>query len=429
VSIALGDFKMPVHGHLLFFVNNKLIHSVSEHPLAELSFMVQHINDGPYSLVVQVTTADGMPTNLNTTVNFHMFTQPQQPVVFIHSPAHDGFFYGSLALFRGSIYAFEPQLNGNSAYLFIDGAIVSELTSSHWGVEYSVVAGQYNISVGLFDGNKRLVASRSHTLYVGESDMGFGYIMQTAVDMQQLSARRQSFFAKVFRQNVWGSEETVSGHGSTMNATRYIRPYLQDFLSREQIRTFIDMPCGDLHWMKTMNLEGVKYTGADIVPDLVRNNKKKFEQQVSTGQYDFLTWDAVFTPMDRMYDLILMRDLIFHLPKWEVVHLLRHLNASKSKYMMISHNPYNHENHMIEGVPWNLHEPPFSLPPPIETLSEDGPEKTHRLAKYLSLWRLPLPPIPDEPTPFDDDFPKPGDANYHIPGSPNPAKNIMDEMR
>ena len=30
----------------------------------------------------------------------------------------------------------------------------------------------------------------------------------------------------------------------------------QDFLSREQIRTFIDMPCGDLHWMKTMNLEG-----------------------------------------------------------------------------------------------------------------------------------------------------------------------------
>ena len=46
---------------------------------------------------------------------------------------------------------------------------------------------------------------------------------------------------------------------------------------------------------------------------------------------------------------------------------------------------YNDQNHYIEGVPWNLHKPPFNFPPPLETLSEDGPGKTHNLAKYLSV--------------------------------------------
>jgi hypothetical protein len=46
---------------------------------------------------------------------------------------------------------------------------------------------------------------------------------------------------------------------------------------------------------------------------------------------------------------------------------------------------YNDQNHYIEGVPWNLHKPPFNFPPPLETLSEDGPGKTHKLAKYLSV--------------------------------------------
>ena len=55
------------------------------------------------------------------------------------------------------------------------------------------------------------------------------------------------------------------------------------------------------------------------------------------------------------------------------------------RYIMFSHNPYNDQNHYIEGVPWNLHKPPFNFPPPLETLSEDGPGKTHKLAKYLSV--------------------------------------------
>jgi hypothetical protein len=65
--------------------------------------------------------------------------------------------------------------------------------------------------------------------------------------------------------------------------------------------------------------------------------------------------------------------------------------ALSLKHMALPHpwvqraSRYNDQNHYIEGVPWNLHKPPFNFPPPLETLSEDGPGKTHKLAKYLSV--------------------------------------------
>ena len=42
----------------------------------------------------------------------------------------------------------------------------------------------------------------------------------------------------------------------------------------------------------------------------------------------------------RAYDLVVVRDLVFHLPQWEVKQILTHLSRSGTKYIMISHNPY-----------------------------------------------------------------------------------------
>jgi hypothetical protein len=33
-------------------------------------------------------------------------------------------------------------------------------------------------------------------------------------------------------------------------------------------------PCGDFNWMQLVNLEGIEYVGADVVPDLMERDQQ-----------------------------------------------------------------------------------------------------------------------------------------------------------
>jgi hypothetical protein len=41
----------------------------------------------------------------------------------------------------------------------------------------------------------------------------------------------------------------------------------------------LDIPCGDFNWMKLLNL-GVDYIGADIVGELIAENRRRFGAKV-----------------------------------------------------------------------------------------------------------------------------------------------------
>src|SRR5215213_5906369 len=78
----------------------------------------------------------------------------------------------------------------------------------------------------------------------------------------------QAQFTDIYRRNLWGEAESVSGSGSTMAETEDIRGYLPELLQRLGARSLLDIPCGDFHWMKTVDLGIDRYIGADIVPEL-----------------------------------------------------------------------------------------------------------------------------------------------------------------
>ena len=40
----------------------------------------------------------------------------------------------------------------------------------------------------------------------------------------------------------------------------------------------LDIPCGDFYWMNRVDRGDVNYLGADIVRDLIRENKRKYEK-------------------------------------------------------------------------------------------------------------------------------------------------------
>lgn len=84
-------------------------------------------------------------------------------------------------------------------------------------------------------------------------------------------------FQIIFRNNYWNENETVSGEGSTMDNTKNVRKVLPQILSELNIKSIIDVPCGDFKWMELIinNIE-VKYTGADIVKDLINDLNIKY---------------------------------------------------------------------------------------------------------------------------------------------------------
>ncbi|HYH44625.1 MAG TPA: hypothetical protein VEG34_03005 [Thermoanaerobaculia bacterium] len=74
---------------------------------------------------------------------------------------------------------------------------------------------------------------------------------------------------------VYHHPESVSGVGSTLRETARLREALPGLIREEGVRSLLDIPCGDFHWMQhvALDVEDVEYTGADVVPEIVAANQ------------------------------------------------------------------------------------------------------------------------------------------------------------
>ena len=48
-------------------------------------------------------------------------------------------------------------------------------------------------------------------------------------------------------------------------------------LYKYQIKSILDIPCGDFYWMKGLDLKNINYVGADIVAPLIKKNIDQFK--------------------------------------------------------------------------------------------------------------------------------------------------------
>ena len=71
--------------------------------------------------------------------------------------------------------------------------------------------------------------------------------------------------------------DSYSGRGSCIYTTEDVRKHIQLILKQLNIKSMIDSPCGDWNWMKMVDLVGIKYTGYDIVEEVLENNKKNYQ--------------------------------------------------------------------------------------------------------------------------------------------------------
>ena len=202
-------------------------------------------------------------------------------------------------------------------------------------------------------------------------------------------ADTSTVFNTIYRFNRWGDIESVSGLGSTLNQTATLRLQLPDFLTKWKIQYLLDAPCGDLNWIKQIQLPITEYIGADIVQDLINHNKSQFKHDT---QKRFLMLNIIEDKLPEA-DVLLCRDCLVHFSEKDLHQFFRNLKGSNIKYLLTTtfpeHTAFNKDMRTGRWQPLNLEAKPLNFPKPLDIINEDSTEGDGAFKdKSLALWRV-----------------------------------------
>ncbi|SFM28447.1 hypothetical protein SAMN03159341_12422 [Paenibacillus sp. 1_12] len=190
----------------------------------------------------------------------------------------------------------------------------------------------------------------------------------------------KEIFSSIFHNNLWGGTESVSGPGSSIHESARLIHYLPLLIELFEIRTMLDAPCGDFHWMQHVPLSLDSYYGVDIVSEIIEQNIQKYKKEPIQFFEKNIVQDDLPTS-----DLILCRDALVHFDNEHIFETLKNFARSKSTYLLTTHFPHIKENTNITVGNWRpLHYglPPFSFGPPLLMIKESTQIKT------MALWRI-----------------------------------------
>lgn len=139
-----------------------------------------------------------------------------------------------------------------------------------------------------------------------------------------------------------------------------------------------------------------KYTGIDIVYDLIQTNTANYSNDITSFIHgDFI--NVLKTVADKSIDLLLCRHTCEHLSTDYVLELIKEAKRT-SKYLLLttkttdSESPINTDL-ILSAAPYrpiNLHLPPYStlLDQYLVERIYDGPSTHHDPEMYINLYRL-----------------------------------------
>lgn len=194
-------------------------------------------------------------------------------------------------------------------------------------------------------------------------------------------------FTRIYTKRRWKGE-SASGAGSSLEQTQAVREALPGLLRELEVSSLLDIPCGDLHWIKEVDLGKTDYIGADIVRPLIERNRQLFN---GSGRR-FETANLIADPLPAA-DAVLCRDCLVHLSHKDVLAALRNIKKSGARWLITTtYTSNNRQNVDILTGQWraiNLQLPPFNLPEPAKLIDEKCTEGDGSFTdKFLGVWRV-----------------------------------------
>lgn len=197
-------------------------------------------------------------------------------------------------------------------------------------------------------------------------------------------------FKEIYDRNIWNDPKSRSGTGSNLNQTKVIRKNLPILLKQFNIKTLLDIPCGDFYWMNDIKPELEKnlnsYIGADLIDELIKENISKYSDSV----FKFRTLDILKSNLP-VADAVLCRDCLVHFSYADILKALVNIKKSKSAYLLTTTFPEKKNRNIVSGnwAPVNLRKFPFYFPKPVWIGAEGCDEFNGEYSdKSLAIWEL-----------------------------------------
>lgn len=196
-------------------------------------------------------------------------------------------------------------------------------------------------------------------------------------------------FTEIYEKGLWHWNESFSGPGSELFPTKNLVKFLPTIFIKNRIHSVFDIGCGDFLWMQHVNLTGVSYVGGDIVDQIIKHNSEKYSKDgVSFVVYDLLT------QIPPNSDLLILRDVLFHLSIDQIKKSLENIKLSNAKYLLVTtHDSKENLEKYYDLLPnsditpgdfrpIDLTTNPFNLPEPKFKIEEA------EVGKYLGFWEI-----------------------------------------
>ena len=177
------------------------------------------------------------------------------------------------------------------------------------------------------------------------------------------------------QKSVWGiNEGTVSGPGSTLENTGFLRYELMNIIRNYNIKSILDLGCGDFNWMndviKRNNKFIQKYLGVDIVENLIEKNLQYKNEKINFECKNILEFDDIYNN----FDLIIVKEVLIHLSYEDALKFIKMIKKTSCKYLLITSFTRCKNKNIKNGSVYNtnLLEYPFNFPDPEYIINEKG---------------------------------------------------------
>ena len=132
---------------------------------------------------------------------------------------------------------------------------------------------------------------------------------------------------------VWHKEigywQSASGPGSALNVASDTLKLIESTISKHNITSILDLGCGDWNWMQKLTLDKITYEGWDAGKSIIKSNTENY----SNSNITFYRKDIITEEYPKV-DLVICRDVLFHLPIEDGARVVEKIKASGAKYLI-----------------------------------------------------------------------------------------------
>lgn len=144
----------------------------------------------------------------------------------------------------------------------------------------------------------------------------------------------EQVFTKMYQGGAWEPNKANQPNpypGSTMPNTVKYREFLQTFMKNHNIRSVVDVGCGDWEFSQHVDWNGIQYIGYDVVKSIVDADTEHF----GTDSIKFIHSDGIATDLPEA-DLLVCKDVLQHLTNEQICQFIKQF--PKFSYCLITND-------------------------------------------------------------------------------------------